>query len=181
MRRRWSVVVGALAVLALAGCGGDDKGEERPTTVEAVFDEALPPLHRGDPVRLAGLDVGEVAGVRREGGATIVSMRQKPRGPSEEWVGVGSRAEAKIRPRIFREGRHFIDVQPFTRSGPFLRDGDRIPPSRTDVPTVYGDLLRALEGPCPDERTLDALNEGDVERAEAARDRCLREQRKRGR
>ena len=133
------------AVLALAGCGSSDDGErERPTTVEAVFENAPASLRAGDPVRVAGVEVGVVESVRRDEGDTVVEMRQKPRLPSGDWPTIASEAHARILPRIFEEGRFFIDLGPTTKSGNVLRDGDRIPASRTSVAPES-----ILRGPVP--------------------------------
>jgi phospholipid/cholesterol/gamma-HCH transport system substrate-binding protein len=126
-------------VLALAGCGGDGNKPPAPT-VEARFDEELREVRRGDPVRVAGVEVGRVDEVRREGGETVLVLRrEKP-----AWV-VSERAEVKVRPRIFAEGRYFLDLGPLPDGGPELEDGDTIPATRTSLPALRSDALQALD------------------------------------
>src|SRR4051812_20068796 len=65
-------------------------------------------LHSRTPVRIAGVEVGRVAGFKRGPGDTAViklalSDRARP---------IHRDATLKIRPRIFLEGNFFVDLKP---------------------------------------------------------------------
>src|SRR6476659_10698373 len=64
-------------------------------------------ISKNSPVRIAGVEVGKVIGVEREGDATEVRFTVGGSGrPSHE------DAFAQIRPRIFLEGNFFIELDP---------------------------------------------------------------------
>jgi phospholipid/cholesterol/gamma-HCH transport system substrate-binding protein len=110
--------------------------------VSAVF-ETSNNLRPGSPVRVAGVDVGEVRGVEevREGEeASVVIMRIHKEGRP-----LRQDAEMAIRPRIFLEGNFFVDVTPGTPSAPELEDGDTIPIQQTSTPVQFDQILAALQ------------------------------------
>jgi hypothetical protein len=135
------VVVAAL--VALAGCGGDDAPQDtqpkRPTTLgfEAASGPDLPPeVGTGDPVRIAGVNVGAVTAVTRTpDGATVrMRIRLRPVWPttSGAWP-PHMDATIKIRPRIFKQGDFFLDLRPGTYEAPEIEEGARLPKGRTVV------------------------------------------------
>ena len=74
--------------------------------VKAMFANAAN-VRQGSPVRIAGVNVGEVKGVRSVGDAAEVTITV-----DEEGRPLHEDAQAEIRPRIFLEGNFFVDVQP---------------------------------------------------------------------
>ena len=84
-------------------------------------------LHSRTPIRVAGVDVGKVAEVKRgPGGTAIVTMNIEDRA-----LPIHSDATLKVRPRIFLEGNFFVDLQPGTPSAPTVHSGYTIPLSAT--------------------------------------------------
>ncbi len=94
------------------------------------------------PVRIAGVDVGEVIGVERDGDATTVSFTVEGDGRP-----VHKDAFAEIRPRIFLEGNFFIELDPGSPSAPELGSGETIPVSHTSTAVQLDQILTALQSP----------------------------------
>lgn len=119
-----------------------------PYTVRAVFSSSTnllvgSSLRPGSPVRIAGVDVGQVSGIARGPGDTaVVAMRIADSGRP-----VHSDATAKIRPRLFLEGNFFIDLRPGSPSAPELADGATLPLGQTAVPVQLDQVLDALDTP----------------------------------
>ena len=103
--------------------------------------EQVSNLGKRSPVRIAGIDVGQVVSVEpREGGGARVEMELR-----DEALPIHRDAELKIRPRIFFEGNFFIDLRPGTPSAPELAEGAAIPASQTTAPVQIGDVLASLQ------------------------------------
>jgi phospholipid/cholesterol/gamma-HCH transport system substrate-binding protein len=113
-----------------------------PYEFTAVFDRAGNLKVKFTPVRIAGVDVGEVTEVQPIGtrGAARVKMKVKDKG-----LPIHEDAELKIRPRIFLEGNFFVDVQPGSPSAPVLKDGGVIPVQQTATPVQFDELLITLQ------------------------------------
>jgi ABC-type transporter Mla subunit MlaD len=94
------------------------------------------------PVRIAGVEVGEVIGVERDGDATTVSFTVDGSGRP-----IHKDAFAEIRPRIFLEGNFFIELQPGSPSAPELGSGETIPVSHTSTAVQFDQILSALQSP----------------------------------
>ena len=109
--------------------------------VNAVFESANS-IRANSPVRIAGVNVGKVTGIKRHEGtnAAVVEMEIKDRG-----LPIHKDATAKIRPRIFLEGNFFVDLHPGTPSAPALGDGDTIAITRTATPVQLDQVLTALQ------------------------------------
>jgi phospholipid/cholesterol/gamma-HCH transport system substrate-binding protein len=137
-------IIGA-AVIA-AACylvfGGSLPFSGTPFQLKAVFTSETE-LHIPSPVRIAGVDVGEVTSVKRIGGpsstAAVVAMSINPSG-----LPIHANATAKIRPRIFVEGNFYVDLRPGTPSAPALESGATLSVSRTAGPVQLDRVLSAL-------------------------------------
>ncbi len=106
--------------------------------LKAEFASALD-IHAKSPVRIAGVNVGTVTGIKRSGKTGLVSMEIESRG-----LPIHSDATLKIRPRIFLEGNWFIDLQPGSPSAPTVSSGATIPVSQTADPVQLDQVLDAL-------------------------------------
>jgi phospholipid/cholesterol/gamma-HCH transport system substrate-binding protein len=109
--------------------------------LQAVFQSAQS-IRTNSPVRIAGVNVGKVTGVKSLGdqNAAVVTMEITKRG-----LPIHKDATLKIRPRIFLEGNYFVDIQPGTPNGPHLSDGDRVPITQTSTPVQLDQVLDALD------------------------------------
>jgi phospholipid/cholesterol/gamma-HCH transport system substrate-binding protein len=114
----------------------------RPFELKAVFENA-PPIHTGQAVRIAGVDVGKVSAVESLGGdspAVVVTMKLE-----DEALPIHRDVQIKVRPRLFFEGNLFFDVRPGTPEAGTLDDGDTIPVSQTSAPVQLDQVLGTLE------------------------------------
>ncbi|MGN6373265.1 MAG: MlaD family protein [Solirubrobacteraceae bacterium] len=106
--------------------------------LNAVFQSALN-ISPKSPVRVAGVDVGVVKSVQREGNAGVVTMEISGAG-----LPIHSDATLKIRPRTFLEGNWFVELQPGTPSAPTVSSGHTIPITQTSDPVQLDQVLDAL-------------------------------------
>jgi phospholipid/cholesterol/gamma-HCH transport system substrate-binding protein len=114
----------------------------RPFQLKAVFENA-PPIHKGQAVRIAGVDVGKVSAVEPKGGdspAVVVTMKLE-----DEALPIHKDARIKVRPRLFFEGNLFFDVRPGTPDAGDVEDGDTIPLSQTSAPVQLDQVLGTLD------------------------------------
>jgi virulence factor Mce-like protein len=145
--------------------------------LEAVFPR-VQGLNPDSPVRIAGVDVGEVTAVEHadpeEGsgdgeeqpaGATVVTMEL-----TDDALPIHEDATMKIRPRLFLEGNYFIELETGSPSAPELEEGGRIPYTNTAAPVQLDEVLTSLQAPVRRELqvALDQLggalaNEGGTE------------------
>jgi phospholipid/cholesterol/gamma-HCH transport system substrate-binding protein len=91
------------------------------------------------PVRIAGVNVGKVTSLQRDGRTGLVSMEIESRG-----LPIHADATLKIRPRIFLEGNSFIELQPGSPSAKTLSSGATIPSTQTSDPVQLDQVLDAL-------------------------------------
>lgn len=106
--------------------------------LQAVFSTAVN-IHPSSPVRIAGVNVGKVTSIRREGNAGLVSMEIEPKG-----LPLHTNATLKVRPRLFLEGNWFVDLQPGSPSAPTISSGHTIPITQTSDPVQLDQVLDAL-------------------------------------
>lgn len=101
-------------------------------------------LRSSNPVRIAGVNVGEVTSVQREvdGDAVDVTFTVE-----EEGRPIQSDATLEIRPRLFLEGNFFIDLDPGTPQSDELDDGGTIPISQTATAVQIDEILTSLQAP----------------------------------
>src|SRR3954454_1876736 len=110
-------------------------------TVKAAFKSANN-LRNASPVRIAGVEVGEVTTIERahpgDNGA-LVTMQIKDNGRP-----LHPDATFKIRPRIFLEGNFFVDVTQGT-SGKEVPKDHVFPVNQTATPVQFDQVLTALQ------------------------------------
>src|SRR5664279_4136913 len=106
--------------------------------MNAVFTSALN-IHSKSPVRIAGVNVGKVTGIKREGNTGVVTMEIESRG-----LPIHEDATLKIRPRTFLEGNWFVELQPGSPSAPTISSGHTIPVTQTANPVQLDQVLNAL-------------------------------------
>ena len=94
------------------------------------------------PVRIAGVDIGEVTAVGRKGNATEIVFTVQDNGRP-----IHDDALAQIRPRIFLEGNFFVDLDPGSPSAPEMEGGDTIPVGRTSTSVQLDEIFTALQSP----------------------------------
>jgi phospholipid/cholesterol/gamma-HCH transport system substrate-binding protein len=99
-------------------------------------------IRPGSPVRIAGVNVGKVAGVESspDGDASVVTMKIDKQG-----LPIHNDATAKIRPRIFLEGNFFVDLKPGSPGSPELKSGDMLKITQTASPVQLDEVLTALQ------------------------------------
>ncbi len=99
-------------------------------------------ISKNSPVRIAGVEVGKVIAVGRDGDATEVTFTV-----AEEGQPIHEDAFAQIRPRIFLEGNFFIELDPGSPSSPEMDSGGTIPISHTSTAVQLDEILTALQSP----------------------------------
>jgi phospholipid/cholesterol/gamma-HCH transport system substrate-binding protein len=120
--------------------------------VRAVFENAAN-IRKDSPVRIAGVNVGEVKSVRSVGDAAEVTFTVNDEGrPLRE------DSLVQIRPRIFLEGNFFLDVKPGSPSAPEIEDGGTIPITQTATAVQLDQILTTLQA--PDRENLSKLLRG---------------------
>ncbi len=91
------------------------------------------------PVRIAGVNVGQVSSISRQGKTGLVTMEIESKG-----LPIHTDATVKLRPRLFLEGNWFIELQPGTPSAKTVSSGYTIPITQTADPVQIDQLLDAL-------------------------------------
>jgi phospholipid/cholesterol/gamma-HCH transport system substrate-binding protein len=144
---RVSPVVAGLAVLVVIAIGAfvafsSSLPFSHKYEVKAVVANAANLAPRS-PVRIAGVNVGEVKSVERQSGDStnsVVTMSIDDKG-----LPIYKDAEVKVRPRIFLEGNFFMDVQPGTPGAQKIPDGGMIPITQTSGPVQLDQVLTSLQ------------------------------------
>jgi phospholipid/cholesterol/gamma-HCH transport system substrate-binding protein len=120
--------------------------------LHAVFENSAN-IRTDSPVRIAGVNVGEVTSTRSIGDVSEVTFTVNDSGRP-----VRADAQVEVRPRIFLEGNFFLDVKPGSPSAPELEDGDTIPITQTSTAVQLDQLLTSLQA--PDRENLQKLLSG---------------------
>ena len=107
----------------------------------ATFDNATT-LRPTSPVRIAGVNVGEVTSIERDGDAAKVTFTVDNEGRP-----IHDDAAVEIRPRLFLEGNFFLDLTPGSPSAPELPDNGNIPITQTSTAVQLDEVLTALQDP----------------------------------
>jgi phospholipid/cholesterol/gamma-HCH transport system substrate-binding protein len=112
-----------------------------PYEIKAVVANAAN-IQARSPVRIAGVNVGVVESVARQGDTTtsVVTMAIEKTG-----LPIYQDAQVKVRPRIFLEGNFFMDIQPGTPGSKPVPDGGTIPITQTSGPVQLDQVLTALQ------------------------------------
>jgi len=111
-------------------------------TVNAVVDNAVF-VQSGDPVRIAGVTVGEVTGTQAyRANSTEITFTLQNGG-----LPIHTDATIRIRPRVFLEGAYYIDLEPGSPSAPTVKDGGTIPLSSTQSYVQFYNLLSTFDAP----------------------------------
>jgi virulence factor Mce-like protein len=110
-------------------------------TVNATFSNGVN-ISTNSPVRIAGVNVGKVVKVGRDGNNTKVTFTVEGKGRP-----IHDDAFAEIRPRIFLEGNFFIDLDPGSPSAPEMESAGTIPVSRTSTAVQLDEIFTALQSP----------------------------------
>ena len=146
-RPRISNLVAGLvaAVVILAACylvfGGSLPFASSRFVLKATFTVETN-LHLDSPVRIAGVNVGQVTSVDRVSGsptAAVVAMTIEPSG-----LPIHADATVDIRPRLFLEGNYYVDLAPGTPNAPTLSTGATLPAANTTGPVQLDRVLSAL-------------------------------------
>ncbi len=125
--------------------------------IRAVFPK-VQGLTPASPVRVAGVDVGEVTAVEHADGAALAASEQAagseeaPAGATmvtieltDEALPVHEDATLRIRPRLFLEGNYFIELRPGSPSARELDEGEAIPYANTSAPVQLDEVLTSLQ------------------------------------
>jgi ABC-type transporter Mla subunit MlaD len=110
-------------------------------TLNATFSNGVN-ISTNSPVRIAGVDVGKVIEVSRDGDNTKVTFTVEGKGRP-----IHDDAFAEIKPRIFLEGNFFVDLKPGSPSAPEFDSGGTIPVSHTSTAIQLDQILTALQSP----------------------------------
>jgi phospholipid/cholesterol/gamma-HCH transport system substrate-binding protein len=119
---------------------------------KAVFENTAT-LRETAPVRVAGVNVGEVTDVKAEGNTTEVTFTV-----DDEGLPLHTDTEIEIRPRLFLEGNYFLATRPGSPSAPELPDGGTIPVTQTSTAVQLDQVLTTLQK--PDRKNLGDFLEG---------------------
>ena len=109
-------------------------------TLYAITDNSVN-VRSGDPVRIAGIDVGTVNGTSPgPGDTTRISFSMQ-----NEGLPVHSDATNTIRDRLFIEGSYYLSLDPGSPSAPSVHDGFTIPESNVSSPVQFFKLLSTFD------------------------------------
>jgi phospholipid/cholesterol/gamma-HCH transport system substrate-binding protein len=141
-----NLAAGILAALVIAAAvyltfGGPTPFAGSPFVLKAVFTTETE-LHIPSPVRIAGVDVGQVTSVRPLGNgsqAAVITMQINSNG-----LPIHADATAGILTRIFLEGNFYVDLHPGSPGAPILASGATLPAANTSGPVQLDRVLAAL-------------------------------------
>ena len=122
--------------------------------VTATFENAAT-LRSTSPVRIAGVNVGEVTNVSLDPENDYAKVTFTV---DDDGLPLHADSEVTIRPRLFLEGNYFLDLQPGSPSAPVIDDNGQIPVTRTATAVQLDEVLTTLQQ--PDRRNLTGLLKG---------------------
>jgi len=132
----FGVIVAGILIIVLGVTKPNPFADTRSVWAEFESVQGLGAI--GRDVRLAGVNVGTIGGVKREGDNALVEMVLFEDFP----VHVDARAE--MRPHTLFEGSSFIDLAPGSPSAPLLESGEPIPVEQTSNYVTLDEALRIL-------------------------------------
>ncbi|MDQ3630153.1 MAG: MlaD family protein [Actinomycetota bacterium] len=113
-----------------------------PYVIRAAFKDSSG-IKTGSPVRIAGVEVGEISRVEPTGkGARSATLELAIRGRGRP---IKRDATAKIRPRIFLEGNFFVELSPGRPGTAELEEGGMLPVEQTANPVQLDQVLKVLK------------------------------------
>jgi len=121
-------VLAAAVLLVLPGSGS--------RTVRAEFVRAVG-LYKGSDVRILGVKVGEVTGVRPRGDRVLVEMRY-----ADDYQVPADAKAVVVAPSVVSD--RYVQLTPVYEGGPALADGARIGLQRTAVPVELDRIFSSL-------------------------------------
>jgi phospholipid/cholesterol/gamma-HCH transport system substrate-binding protein len=107
--------------------------------LHATFQNATT-LKPKSPVRIAGVNVGEVTNVTSHGNMAEVTFSVEDQG-----LPIHQDATVTIRPRLFLEGNFFLDLRPGSPNAPDLSSDGDIPVSQTATAVQLDQVLTSLQ------------------------------------
>ncbi len=110
-------------------------------TMNAVVTNSVN-VRGGDPVRIGGINVGQVAAVTADGNRSEIELTLQPAA-----LPVHRDATIAIRDRLFLEGSYYLQLDPGTATAPRLADGGTLPASQTSSPVQFFQLLSTFDLP----------------------------------
>ncbi|MFL5823746.1 MAG: MlaD family protein [Solirubrobacteraceae bacterium] len=148
------VIGGTLAVTAYAFNQGLPWGHEY--TAYAVVKSSYN-VRGGDPVRIDGVDAGQVEAVSGHGTESKIQFTL-----ASSALPIHRDATLRIRDRLFLEGSYYLELDPGTPTAPSLPDGGTISISHTSGPVQLYQLLSTFTTPVRHSltSTLDSLERG---------------------
>jgi phospholipid/cholesterol/gamma-HCH transport system substrate-binding protein len=146
-------------LLVAAACylifGGSLPFSGKPFVLKAVFTNQTQ-LHIPSPVRIAGVEVGEVVSVKHLAGDTSAGLVTMD--INQDGLPIHANATAKIRSRIFLEGNFYIELSPGSPNAPALATGATLPAANTSGPVQLDRVLASLNSDA--RRNLQTLLQG---------------------
>lgn len=141
-----NLVAGLIAAVVIAiavylAFGGSTPFASKPFVLKAVFTSETE-LHIPSPVRIAGVDVGQVVSVRRLSGNTQAAVITMDIGANG--LPIHADATAQVQSRIFLEGNFYVDLKPGSPSAPTVNSGHTLPAANTAGPVQLDRVLAAL-------------------------------------
>jgi phospholipid/cholesterol/gamma-HCH transport system substrate-binding protein len=125
-------------------------------TLSALVDNSVN-VRGGDPVRIGGIDVGQVTGVSPAGQDSKLEMTLDPSA-----LPIHRDATIRIRDRLFLEGSYYLQLDPGTPGAPAIGDSATLPLSQTSSPVQFFQFLSSFYLPTRTSFTnfINALDEG---------------------
>src|SRR5215204_2901651 len=131
--------------------------------LKAVFQDAQN-IRAKSPVRISGVDVGEVSDVHHVTDANgngedaaVVTMDLK-----DTALPIKQDATLQLRPRLFLEGNLFVDLHPGSPGAPELDSGSVVPQNQTSTSVQFDEVLTSLQAPVRENLQLFLKEFGDA-------------------